>query len=374
MHPKDILSQLPTQPGVYQYFDEQKNLIYIGKAKNLKIRITSYFSNKNLDNKTKRLVSLIKHVEFTIVHSEFDALLLENTLIKQFQPRFNILLRDDKTYPFICITKERFPRIITSRRIDHHIGNYFGPFANPKSMNALIEIIHRLFPIRTCSLALKEENIEAGKFKVCLEYHIGNCKGPCENLQEESEYNLHIQQINHILKGNFQVAKNFFYDAMLEASKNLAFEKAQELKEKWELLDNFQAKSTVVNPNIQDADVFTVISDDQTFYFNFMHVVNGTITQAQTWETKRKLDETEEELLTMMALEKREQFQSQAKEIITNLPLAIEFKGIKNTIPQLGDKKSCSTCRLKMSCTSEKKKPTAKRPRKVAEIAKNESY
>lgn len=347
MHPKDILSQLPTQPGVYQYFDEQKNLIYIGKAKNLKNRITSYFSNKNLDNKTKRLVSLIKHVEFTIVHSEFDALLLENTLIKQFQPRFNILLRDDKTYPFICITKERFPRIITSRRIDHHIGNYFGPFANPKSMNALIEIIHRLFPIRTCSLALKEENIEAGKFKVCLEYHIGNCKGPCENLQEESEYNLHIQQINHILKGNFQIAKNFFYDAMLEASKNLAFEKAQELKEKWELLDNFQAKSTVVNPNIQDADVFTVISDDQTFYFNFMHVVNGTITQAQTWETKRKLDETEEELLTMMALEKREQFQSQAKEIITNLPLAIEFKGIKNTIPQLGDKKKLLDMSLK---------------------------
>ncbi len=347
VHPKEILATLPTQPGVYRYFDEQGTLIYIGKAKNLKNRISSYFINKHQDNKTKRLVQLIKHVEFTIVHSEFDALLLENTLIKQFQPRFNILLRDDKTYPFICITKERFPRIITTRKIDHQQGQFYGPFANPKSMHTLIEMIRQLYPIRTCTFTLKQDQIEAQKFKVCLEFHIGNCKGPCENLQEESEYNEHILQIHHILKGNFQIAKNYFYDEMLNASKNLAFEKAQEIKEKWELLDNFQAKSTVVNPSIQDADVFTIVSDETTSYFNFMHIINGTITQAQNWEIKKKLLEDESELLEMMVLEKREQFQSEAKEIITNVPLQIEFKGVKNIVPQMGDKKKLLDMSLK---------------------------
>lgn len=347
VHPKDILHALPTQPGVYRYFDEQNTLIYIGKAKNLKNRISSYFSTKHQDNKTKRLVQLIRRVEFTIVHSEFDALLLENTLIKQYQPRFNILLRDDKTYPFICITKERFPRIITKRRIDHSLGQFFGPYANPKSMQTLLEIIHQLYPIRTCTLALKKENIEAKKFKVCLEYHIGNCKGPCEDLQKENEYDQQIQQIIQLLKGNFQIAKNHFYESMLEASKNLAFEKAQEFKEKWELLDNFQAKSTVVNPNIQDVDVFTIVSDETTSYFNFMHVINGTITQAQTWEIKRKLEEEESELLEMMVLEKREQFKSSAKEIITNIPLLVEFLGVKNTVPQMGDKKKLLEMSLK---------------------------
>ena len=347
VHPKEILQSLPTQPGVYRYFDEHNNLIYIGKAKNLKNRISSYFINKQQDNKTKRLVQLIKHLEFTIVHSEFDALLLENTLIKKYQPRFNILLRDDKTYPFICITKERFPRIITSRKIDHQVGQYFGPYANPKSMHTLLDMIRQLYPIRTCTYSLKEENVLAGKFKICLEYHIGNCKGPCENLQEEGEYNEHIQQIIGILKGNFAIAKNFFYQEMMAASKNLAFEKAQEIKEKWELLDNFQAKSTVVNPNIHDADVFTVISDETTSYFNFMHVENGTITQAQTWEVKRKLNEEEAELLEMMIVEKREQFQSSSKEIIINIPLTIEFQGIKLTIPQMGDKKKLLDMSLK---------------------------
>lgn len=374
VHPKEILHSLPTQPGVYRYFDEQNNLIYIGKAKNLKNRISSYFVNKHQDNKTRRLVQLIKHVEFTIVHSEFDALLLENTLIKQFQPRYNILLRDDKTYPFICITNERFPRIITTRKIDHSLGQFYGPFANPKSMHTLIEMVRQLYPIRTCTLALKQENIEANKFKVCLEFHIGNCKGPCENLQDEIEYNEHIQQINHILKGNFQIAKNYFYEQMMLASKNLAFERAQDIKEKWELLDNFQAKSTVVNPSIQDADVFTIVSDESTSYFNFMHIINGTITQAQTWDVKRKLEEDESELLEMMVLEKREQFQSQAKEIITNIPLGIEFKGVKQTVPQMGDKKSYLICRSKMYYISKKTKPTEKQRKKVVETERKEFY
>ena len=346
--PKTILPSLPEQPGVYRYFDENDALLYIGKAKNLKNRISSYFVNgRNHDSKTKRLVQQIRRIEFTIVHSEFDALLLENTLIKQFQPKYNILLRDDKTYPFICLTKERFPRLITLRRIDHQIGYFFGPFANPKSMNALLEMLHQLFPLRTCTFALKKEAIEHGKFKVCLEYHIGNCKGPCEGLQEETEYLEYIEQISQILKGNYQKPKQFFFDQMQQAANRLAFEAAQEWKEKWEILENYQAKSTVVNPAIHNVDVFSMVADEQLAYINFTKVINGTITQSQTWEVKKKLNEEEADLLTMLIWEKRDQFQSEAREIITNIPMAIEFQGIKNTLPQLGDKKKLLDMSLK---------------------------
>lgn len=346
--PKSLLPSLPEEPGVYRYFDENDALLYIGKAKNLKNRISSYFVNgRNHDSKTRRLVQQIRRVEFTLVHSEFDALLLENTLIKQFQPKYNILLRDDKTYPFICLTKERFPRLITLRRIDHKIGYFFGPFANPKSMNALLEMLHQLFPLRTCTLALKKENIEQAKFKVCLEYHIGNCKGPCEGLQEESEYLEYIEQVSQILKGNYQKPKQFFFDQMQQSASKLAFEAAQEWKEKWEILENYQSKSTVVNPAIHNVDVFTMVADEQLAYINFMKVINGTITQSQTWEVKKKLNEEESDLLTMLIWEKRDQFQSEAREIITNIPMEIEFQGIKNTIPQVGDKKKLLDMSLK---------------------------
>jgi excinuclease ABC subunit C len=345
---KLLLPTLPEDPGVYRYFDETNTIIYIGKAKNLKNRISSYFTNqKNQDTKTRRLVQQIKRVEFTIVHSEFDALLLENTLIKQFQPKYNILLRDDKTYPFLCITKEHFPKLISTRRIDHQAGTYFGPFANPKSMNALMELLHQLFPLRTCSLALKPANIEHGKFKVCLEYHIGNCKGPCEGLQSEAIYLEYIDSIQSILKGHYQKPKNYFHEKMQNAAGRLAFEEAQEYKEKWQLLENYQAKSTVVNPAIHDVDVFTIVTDDQVAYTNFMKVINGTITQSQTWEVKKKLNEDESDLLTMLIWEKREQFQSEAKEIITNIPMALEFKGVKNTIPIMSDKKKLLDMSLK---------------------------
>jgi len=345
---KLLIPTLPEDPGVYRYFDEADTIIYIGKAKNLKNRISSYFTNqKNHDTKTRRLVQQIKRVEFTIVHSEFDALLLENTLIKQFQPKYNILLRDDKTYPFLCITKEHFPKLISTRRIDHQAGTYFGPFANPKSMNALLELLHQLYPLRTCSLALKPANIEQGKFKVCLEYHIGNCKGPCEGLQSEAIYLEYIDSIQHILKGHYQKPKNYFHEKMQNAAGRLAFEEAQEYKEKWQLLENYQAKSTVVNPAIHDVDVFSIVSDEQVAYINFMKVINGTITQAQTWETKKKLNEDESDLLTMLIWEKREQFQSEAKEIITNIPMALEFKGVKNTIPAMSDKKKLLDMSLK---------------------------
>jgi len=345
---KLLLPTLPEDPGVYRYFDETNTIIYIGKAKNLKNRISSYFTNqKNQDTKTKRLVQQIRRVEFTIVHSEFDALLLENTLIKQFQPKYNILLRDDKTYPFLCITKEHFPKLISTRRIDHQAGTYFGPFANPKSMNALMELLHQLFPLRTCSLALKPANIEHGKFKVCLEYHIGNCKGPCEGLQSEAIYLEYIDSVQSILKGHYQKPKNYFHEKMQDAAGRLAFEEAQEYKDKWQLLENYQAKSTVVNPAIHDVDVFSIVSDDQVAYINFMKVINGTITQSQTWETKKKLNEDESDLLTMLIWEKREQFQSEAKEIITNIPMALEFKGVKNTIPIMSDKKKLLDMSLK---------------------------
>ena len=345
---KLLLPTLPEDPGVYRYFDESNTIIYIGKAKNLKNRISSYFTNqKNQDTKTRRLVQQIRRVEFTIVHSEFDALLLENTLIKQFQPKYNILLRDDKTYPFLCLTKEHFPKLISTRRIDHQAGTYFGPFANPKSMNALMELLHQLYPLRTCSLALKPANIEQGKFKVCLEYHIGNCKGPCEGLQSEAIYLEYIDSIQHILKGHYQKPKNYFHEKMQNAAGRLAFEEAQEYKEKWQLLENYQAKSTVVNPAIHDVDVFSIVSDEQVAYINFMKVINGTITQSQTWETKKKLNEDESDLLTMLIWEKREQFQSEAKEIITNIPMALEFKGVKNTIPAMSDKKKLLDMSLK---------------------------
>ena len=346
--PKSILPTLPDQPGVYRYFDENDTIIYIGKAKNLKNRVSSYFTSiQNHNTKTRRLVQQIQKIEFTIVHSEFDALLLENTLIKQFQPKYNILLRDDKTYPFICLTNEHFPRLITMRRIDHAIGTFFGPFANPKAMNGLLEMVHQLYPIRTCTLALKPANIEQGKFKVCLEYHIGNCKGPCEGLQNESDYQIYIEQITNILKGNYQKPKSLFFERMQQASARMAFEEAQEWKEKWELLENFQAKSTVVNPAIHDVDVFTMVSDEALAYINFMKIINGTILQSQTWEVKKKLNEDESDLLTMLIWEKREQFHSEAKEILTNIPMAIEFQGAKNTIPQMGDKKKLLDMSLK---------------------------
>ncbi|MCZ2471684.1 excinuclease ABC subunit C [Aquirufa ecclesiirivi] len=346
--PKSILPSLPEEPGVYRYFDVHDTIIYIGKAKNLKNRISSYFVNpKNHDTKTRRLVQQINKLEFTIVHSEFDALLLENTLIKQFQPKYNILLRDDKTYPFICLSSERFPRLLTARRIDHKLGSYYGPFANPKSMNALLEMLHQLFPIRTCSLALKQSSIDDGKFKVCLEYHIGNCKGPCENLQSEEDYLQYIEQISQILKGHYQKPKQFFVEKMQAAADKLAFEQAQEWKEKWQLLENFQAKSTVVNPAIHDVDVFSIVSDEQISYINFMKVINGTITQSQTLEVKKKLNEEEADVLTMLIWEKRDEFHSSAKEIISNIPMAIEFQGVKNNIPQMGDKRKLLDMSLK---------------------------
>jgi excinuclease ABC subunit C len=336
---KQELAKVPHEPGVYRYFDSSGEVIYVGKAKDLKNRVSSYFVKSNQhDRKTQRLVSQIRKIEFTIVHTEFDALLLENQLIKRFQPRYNILLRDDKTYPFICVTNEHFPRILTTRRIDRKMGTFYGPYAQLRPMYTLLEMFSQLFTMRTCNLNLSPENIEAKKFKVCLEYHIGNCKGPCEGLVGEEEYLKDVDQVHYILKGNISPAQHYFKDRMIESAGQLAFEQAQQYKEKLNVLQNFQSKSTVVNPKISDADVFTIASDESAAYINFMKVVNGTITQAHTVEVKKKLDETDVDLLTMLIFEFRTQYGSDAKEIITNLHLEADLKA-EITVPQIGDKK-----------------------------------
>lgn len=368
---KAALAKVPEEPGVYRYFDEEGNVIYVGKAKNLKNRVSSYFAKSNQhDRKTKRLVSQIRNLEFTIVHTEFDALLLENTLIKKYQPKFNILLRDDKMYPFICITNEPFPKIITIRRVDKKLGTFFGPFANQKAMYAILDMFNQLYSFRTCNLNLTEKNIQERKFKVCLEYHIGNCKGPCEGLQTEANYLKEIDQAKNILKGNMSLPKQYFEEKMLEAASKLAFEEAQEFKEKLAYLVNFQSKSTVVNPNIKDVDVFSIVSDEDSFYFNFMKVQNGFITQSQSLEVKNKLDETDEDVLTMMVWEMREQYESEAKEVISNIPLSIDLKGVENTIPQIGDKKKLLEMSLKNVLYFKKEKADRKASEESAGDAK----
>ena len=358
---KKALAKVPELPGVYRYFDEEGTIIYVGKAKNLKNRVSSYFAKSNQhDRKTKRLVSQIQNLEFTIVNTEFDALLLENTLIKKHQPKFNILLRDDKMYPFICITNEHFPKIITIRRVDKKLGTFFGPFANLKVMYSILDVFKQLYKFRTCNLNLSPKNIEERKFKVCLEYHIGNCKGPCESLQPETDYTLEIDQAKNILKGNMGLPKQYFEDKMMQAASKLAFEEAQEFKEKLAYLVNFQSKSTVVNPNIKDVDVFSIVSDEEAIYFNFMKVQNGFITQSQSLEVKKKLDETEEDILTMMVWEMRDKYESEAKEVITNIPLSVELKGVENTIPQIGDKRKLLDMSLKNVLYFRKEKADSK--------------
>lgn len=344
---KAELARIPHEPGVYRYFDETGEVIYVGKAKDLKNRVSSYFVKSNQhDRKTIRLVSQIRKIEFTIVHTEFDALLLENQLIKRYQPKYNILLRDDKTYPFICVTNEPFPRVQTTRRIDRKLGTFYGPFANLKPMYTVLEVFSQLFTIRTCNYNLTKENIEAGKFKVCLEYHIGNCKGPCEGKQSEEDYDRDIEQVHHILKGHLKPAQEYFKGKMIESAQNLAFEQAHHYKERLDVLQRFQSKSTVVNPKIADADVFTIASDEACAYINFMKVVNGTIIQTHTVEVKKKLDESDADLLTMMIVEFRAQYGSDAKEIITNIPLDVDLKA-EVTVPQIGDKKKLLEMSLK---------------------------
>ncbi|HEX8549032.1 MAG TPA: excinuclease ABC subunit UvrC [Cytophagaceae bacterium] len=348
MDKKDLLKDLPEKPGIYKFFDLEKTLIYVGKAKNIKKRVSNYFNKLNhLDNKTRRLVSQIESVDYTIVDTEFDAYLLENNLIKAFQPRYNILLKDDKTYPFIFITNERFPKILSTRKLDRSLGTFYGPYTSVKAMNTVIELVRKLFTLRTCNYNLSVQNIEEKKFKICLEYHIGNCKGPCEDLINEDDYNRNISQIHHILKGNISHVKNHFKDLMAIAAENLEFEKAQIFKNRLELLNKFQSGSVIVNPKITDLEVYTILSDNKSAVINFFKIVNGIILQTQSLEIKKKLDEPDEEILSLAVIEIREKLLSETKDIITNISIPLVIDGVTINIPEIGDKKKLISLSLK---------------------------
>ena len=336
---KNTISNLPISPGIYKYFDANSKLIYIGKAKNLKNRVSSYFNNKKQYGKTKLLVSKIVKIEFIVVETELDALLLENSLIKEHQPKYNIQLKDDKTYPWICIKKEPFPRIFSTRNIYKDGSEYFGPYASVKMMNTLLDLSKRLYPLRNCNLNLTKNNIRLEKFKVCLEYHIGNCKGPCENKQSEEEYNEYISEIRQVLKGNtFNLIKELKL-LMQKAAENLEFENAQLIKSKLELLENYQAKSTVVSATITDLDVFGYCSDVNSGYVNYLKIINGAIVQGHTIQLKKKLEETDEELLLLGLTELRNRFVSSTKSILIPFKIDSKFDDIKTSVPQIGDKK-----------------------------------
>lgn len=338
-HIQTLLKTIPNNPGVYQYFDKEGTIIYVGKAKDLKKRVSSYFTKDKYDSrKTAILVRKIQDIKFIVVNSELDALLLENNLIKQHQPKYNVMLKDDKTYPWICIKKEPYPRIFSTRRIVKDGSQYFGPYANVKMMHTLLDLIRQLYPLRTCNLKLTQENIKAEKFKVCLEYHIGNCKGPCVGKQEEEDYDLAIQNVKKIIKGNIREVRDHLHSLMNEFAEKLEFEEAQLLKEKLETLEKFQSRSTVVSPIVDDADVFSIVSDVKSAYVNYMKVIEGAIVQAHTIELKKKLEETDEELLEMAVIELSQRFESDAKEFIVPFELSIDFPGRKIVVPQRGDR------------------------------------
>lgn len=333
------IKNLPNKPGIYQYYNAEGNIIYIGKAKNLKKRVTSYFTKNHDNTKTTVLVKQVVDINTIIVNSEFEALLLENNLIKKYQPKYNVLLKDDKTYPWICIKKEPFPRVFSTRNLVKDGSEYFGPYASGKMMNTILDLIRQLYPLRNCHLNLSEENIKANKFKVCLEYHIGNCKAPCVGFQNEEDYQKYIFDIKNIIKGNIHGVTKHLKTLMADYAENLEFEKAQLLKEKIKTLENYQSKSVVVSPTINDVDVFSIISDEKDAFVNYLKVINGAIIQGHTIELKKKLDETDDELLQIGIIELRLRFKSQSKEIIVPFIPSIEGSELKFTVPQIGDKK-----------------------------------
>ena len=335
---KEIIKDLPQKAGVYQYFDKEEKILYVGKAKNLKKRVSSYFTKKYEHAKTKMMVSKVRDIKYFVVPTEMDALLLENNLIKKYQPKYNIMLKDDKTYPFICVKNEPFPRVFSTRRVVKDGSTYFGPYTSVRLVRTLLEFIHQLYPLRTCSLNLKEENIEMKKFKLCLEYHIGNCLAPCEGFQSEESYEIGIKHIKQILKGDIKSVTSILNDRMIYHSENLEFEKAQSVKEKLNLLENYQSKSTIVNTKINNVDVFTIVSDENSAFVNYLKISSGAIIQTHTIELKKKLEETDEQLLVYAITELRQRFNSVSKEIYSSLMLEDLWEGAKILLPKIGDK------------------------------------
>jgi excinuclease ABC subunit C len=332
------IKTLPSSPGIYQYYDKDEKLLYVGKAKNLKKRVQSYFNKVQENGRIRTMVKKIYEIKHIVVATETDALLLENNLIKKYQPRYNVLLKDDKSYPWICIKNERFPRIFPTRRLIKDGSEYYGPYTSMKTVKTLLDLIKSLYKLRTCNYDLSKEKIDAGKFKVCLEYHLGNCEGPCENKQAEESYHKHIEHIRQIVKGDFKSSLDQFRVQMKQHAAAMEFEEAQLIKEKLDVLENYQSKSTVVNPKINNVDVFSIISDEGYGYVNFLQIAHGAIIRSHTLELKKKLDETDEELLELGIVEIRQRFDSQSKEIYIPIPLALG-EDIKITIPKLGDKK-----------------------------------
>lgn len=332
------IQTLPDGPGVYQYYDKEGKILYVGKAKNLKKRVSSYFNKVHDTAKTNVLVKKIVTIKHIVVPTETDALLLENNLIKTLQPRYNVLLRDDKSYPWLCIKKEPFSRIFATRRMVKDGSEYFGPYTSFKTVNTILELIKELYPLRSCNYDLSKSNIESGKFKVCLEYHIGNCKGPCEGFESLENYQKQVDAIREILKGNFKESMKDFKRVMTELAQNMHFEEAQKIKEKIEVLENYQSRSTIVNPKITNIDVFSIVSDESAAYVNFLQISHGSIIRSHTMEIKKKLEETDEELLELAIIELRERFQLLSREVL--VPFSVDLgENIKVTVPQLGDKK-----------------------------------
>ena len=338
-HIKSILAVIPEKPGCYQYFDEKGTIIYVGKAKNLKRRVSSYFNKQHNSNKTRVLVKQIRDIKYFVVDTEQDALLLENNLIKQYHPRYNVLLKDDKTYPSIVVKNEYFPRIYQTRNIVRDGSRYYGPYPSVYTAKVMLQLIKDLYPIRTCKYPLTPESIREGRYKVCLEYHIKRCKGPCEGLQSLEEYQQNVSEIKEILRGNISQVSKHLYEQMQQLASEWKFEEAQKLKEKYEAIENYRSKSTVVTPMLHNIDVFSITENDASAYINYLHIGNGAVVQAYTFEYRRRLDETKEDLLTLGIVEMRKRFDSHAREIILPFSIDIEWEGVTFTIPQRGDKK-----------------------------------
>lgn len=338
---RGIVLNLPESPGIYQYLNDEGTIIYVGKAKNLKRRVSSYFNREHGPGKTKVLVSKIADIRYIVVNTEEDALLLENNLIKKYKPRYNVLLKDDKTYPSICIQNEYFPRIFKTRRIIRNGSTYYGPYSHLPSMYAVLDLIKHLYPIRTCNLNLSPENIRAGKFNVCLEYHIKNCAGPCIGKQSHEEYLKNIGEIKEILKGNTRDVEQMLYQQMQDLAAEMKFEEAQKVKEKYLLIENYRSRSEVVSNVLHNIDVFSIEedADEKAAFINYLHITNGAVNQAFTFEYKKRLEETKEELLQLGIIEMRERYKSQSREIIVPFELNMELKDVTFTIPQRGDKK-----------------------------------
>jgi excinuclease ABC subunit C len=362
---KNQVSSLPDSPGVYRFYNGENILIYVGKAKSLKKRVGSYFNKQSqYSRKTEKLVSEIQKIEYTIADSEFDALLLENNFIKQNQPKYNILLKDDKTFPYLCILKERFPRIISTRKYLPKQGEYFGPYTSVVSMNSVLDLVRQLYSIRTCSLLLSEENIKEKKFKVCLEYHIGNCKGPCEGFQDEHSYLEDIVHARDVLKGNLSVVDGYFTSRMKEASESLAFEEAAIYKRKLDLLEKFKSKSLVVNHKLTDIDVITITSTAEEAFINYMLIKEGSIIFSKNLEVKKRLDETDDDIISLATQELRTEFRSTNPTVFSNIALSVKSEDLENVVPQIGDKRKLVALSLKNALFLKAKKETDKAERK----------